>query len=388
MENAKTIFDQISTEVPLLKKLIDRGNLFFVGDEETIHYLREVFEKRNTHSSYDYYCWHENLENFDGDRNLLSNNKTIIIASVDNEHIIFDFIQNELTRLGIKTLVLKLFSDIFANLTSGQDLFQVADRELVTPKISYAIATTPRSGSTALSNALAATEIAGFPKEHLRLPSRILTQNCHFDYVRYLQILMTYQKTENEVFGTKFIGYFFQPHYQTNFDFNRILKSFKFIYLVRRDKVAQATSLFMAQKTKTWHIASNQKNKDYQEKLSEVAIEDSDLAQIHSYHKLILSQEKFWETFFEQNHLSPLAIEYEQFVKSQEEQINQVLKYLEIIDRDKIKILNSYQHKIYKVVKKLKLIENNSFIGIVLKNKKIQSDLSKVLIQKYKEKYS
>ncbi|MCU0535448.1 MAG: Stf0 sulfotransferase family protein [Hydrococcus sp. Prado102] len=388
MQPAESIFNKITAEVPLLKKLIDRGKLFFVGEQETIQYLQNLFEPRNSHSSYDYYDWKEGMEALEWDGELLSTYQAIVVSSIDNEHIISDWVCQELNRLQLEVPVLKLFSDIFVNLMSGCPLLQTSDREIVYPKIAYAIATTPRSGSTVLSGTLGATKIAGFPKEHLRFPSQTLAQNCQFDYVRYLEILMQHQTTENSVFGTKFIGHFFQSHYKSGFDFNRLLERFNFIYLRRQNKIAQATSILIGQKTKTWHVSSNKKYQNYKTKLSQIQVEDSDLEQLHFQHQSILYQERFWERFFEEHNISPLIIEYEQFIGSPEEQINKVLKYLKITDEDRVKILPQYQYKFYNLTKKFNFFNNDNRIRIALSNKKIQSDFSKLLIQTYKEKYN
>jgi LPS sulfotransferase NodH len=387
MQQVENIFDRLS-EARLLKTLIfKQGKLFFVGDEETIRYLKNFFQKNNPTNNYGYYCWHQKLNKLDYEIDELSAYQAIIIASIDNEHLIFERLKKELKNVNLATPIVKLFSDVFVNLMSGRQLLQTSDCDLVPPKISYAIATTPRSGSTALSNALAATGIAGFPKEHLRFPSQVLAQNCQFDYVRYLQILMTHRTTENGVFGTKFISHFFKSHSQSSYDFKEILDRFHFVYLIRRDKLAQATSVLVAQKTKTWHISSNKKYQDYQAKLTELDIQDSELEKLHILHQNILTQERFWESFFEQHQISPLVIEYEQFLESPEEQVNKILKYLKIIDIDRIKILNKYQYKMYQIAKYLKIFSDDDLIGIRLKNKKIQSNLSSLLMKKYQEKY-
>lgn len=388
MQRVESIFQQITAEIPLLKRLTERGKLFFIGDEETLQYLQNLFEPRNRQSSYDYYCWQEGMETLDRDRDLLSTYQAIVISSTYNEHIIFAWVEQELKRFQLEIPVLKLFSDIFVNFMSGLPLLQTSDREIVAPKIAYAIATTPRSGSTVLSGTLGATKIAGFPKEHLRFPSQTLTQNCRFDYVRYLEILMQHQITDNSVFGTKFIGHFFQVHYKNNDGFNRLIDKFNFIYLRRTNKIAQATSILLGQKTKIWHLSSNQKSQNYEAKISQIKIEDSDLEQLHFQHQSILYQERFWESFFEEHNISPLILEYEQFIKSPEEHINKVLKYLKIIDKDKVKVLPQYQYKLYKITKKLNLFSSNDNIVISLSNKKITSEFSKLLMQKYKEKYN
>jgi hypothetical protein len=102
---------------------------------------------------------------------------------------------------------------------------------------------------------------------------------------------------------------------------------------------------------------------------------------------LLLKQERFWEDFFEQNKISPLIIEYEQFIANPEQQLNAILKYLNIVEKDSIKILNQYQYKLYKMTKKLNIFDDNKTIKIKLGTKKMQSNTSKTLIRKYQEKY-
>jgi hypothetical protein len=166
------------------------------------------------------------------------------------------------------------------------------------------------------------------------------------------------------------------------------MAQFKFIYLIRRDKLSQAASALVAQKTQTWHIDTESKYKDYQASLDRLKVEISDLEDLHKRYQLLLQQEAFWEKFFEQHQISPLKIEYEQFAKIPEKEVNQILQYLGIIERDRIKILNRYQYKLYRLIKNIRLFGDDQKIIIKLKSKKLPSNFSKKLIESYKEKYS
>ena len=69
---------------------------------------------------------------------------------------------------------------------------------------------------------------------------------------------MSYQVTSNGVFSTKFISHYLQDLQKTKFDFKLLFKNLdKFIYLVRKDTLAQAISIVLANKTKIWHIYQN-----------------------------------------------------------------------------------------------------------------------------------
>ncbi len=149
---------------------------------------------------------------------------------------------------------------------------QSSDFPIKSPQIAYAIVSTPRSGSTALCEALATTQMAGFPTEHLRAPTLFLTKYCKFNPLRYLQLSMTYQTTKNEVFGTKLISHFLEG-YQESLSFD----NFKFIYLIRRDKIAQAVSGFIATKINMWHVYSGEQSQKYKSQLKTINIQDSEL---------------------------------------------------------------------------------------------------------------
>lgn len=389
--NAETIFNKIS-ESRLLKSLIKKGKIFFVGDAETVGYLQNFFEKSQDPCGYDYYGWEETevKPNFP-DANQLANYDVVIVASIQNEHLIFNELKSYIdSRFKIKVPIVKLFSDVFINLQLGHKLLQSSDCEFITPKISYIILSTPRSGSTALSEALTATKVAGFPQEHLRNSNLDLAQYCQFDIKRYLSILMSYQTTENGVFGTKIISSFLERLYQDNLDLNQLNNNFKFIYLIRRDKIAQAVSGFIASKTNMWHIYSEQQAQNYKTQLQKVKIQDSELADVHKIYQNYLQQERFIEDFFKQYQISPLIIEYEKFFVSPEEHLKSILKYLDIINEEqRLNILNKYQYFIHKFIKDLNIIPENENITIKLKTQKVPTfDLSKQIIRQYKERYS
>jgi trehalose 2-sulfotransferase len=385
---ATEIFDYLS-EVPLLRKLIDFERLFFVGDRETIQYLQNFFEQRKKTNQHHYYFWQEELQSFNVDRDRPLDYQAIIVASIENEHVIYRWLIQQIEKDKSDLLVLKLFSDLFVNTLSESKILKRSHDNLTSPKIAYAIVSTARSGSTALCKALTDTKIAGFPQEHIRQPTQILTQNANFNWVECLKVLMSNLTTKNGVFGTKFISHYFKQHYEKYpYDFDEIIARFKFIYLIRRDKIAQAASALVAQKTQTWHIDTGSKYKDYKTSLDKLKVESSDLEDLHKRYQLLLQQEAFWERFFEEHSVSPLKIEYEQFAKTPEKEINQILQYLEIIDRDRIKILNRYQYKLYSLTKNLNLFGDDQKIIIKLKSKKLPSSFSQKLIQSYKEKYS
>jgi LPS sulfotransferase NodH len=358
------IFQSIQ-ENQFLQKLSFREKILFIGEEETTSYLNNYFDSCHQNQGKSYCNWEEKFEEelFLAPQQLITY-QAVIVASTKNEQIIFEIVSNQIASLNLNVPVLRLFTDLFVNFMSGQKLLQTSDYEIRLPKISYAIVTTPRSGSNFLCSILNSTNIAGYPKEHLRQASLDLAKHCHFDYIRLLQILMTYQVTPNGVFGTKFISHFLKDFQQTKFEFDRIFKSIsKYIYLVRRDKIAQAVSIIIAQKTNVWHIDHQNQQFNYQAKLQTINIDENLLNRVHHVYKSLQRGEISLTKLFENYRISPLLIEYEELLENKEEQLQKILDYLEI-NYSKEQIINS----------------KSSF-------QKTSSNLSQQIINRYKEKY-
>lgn len=364
---ATTIFD-ILLESRLLEKIRKKSNIIFVGDRDTINYLKIYFNESN--NSFKYFYFDEEGKDalsqnyFINELNQLLSCKATIVASVKNEHDIYEHLKIFFTQNFIKVPLVRLFSDIYVNIMSGQELLQNADCEFQVPNVSYAIVTTPRSGSTFLCNILKSTEIVGIPLEHLRRPSQFLSQHCHFNYIRYLTILMNYNITSNKVFGTKFISHFLKGHIKASPEFKKIFDTYisKFIYLVRRDRIAQAVSLFLAKKTKIWHIPNQNIYDLYINKINQLNFQDSDLEEVHKLHLFLLEEEAFLRKLFKDNKIEPLLIEYESLVQYPQIYLKNILDFLSI---------ETYQEINF---------ETNAI-------KKTSSDLSKSIVERYSKKY-
>ena len=357
----QAIFQKLSKESPILNKLKNEQNLVFVGDRLTLNYLKSFFDNDAQSANYTYYSLAESQL----DKQKLLECKAVIVASTIDENVIYFRTKLHIQNLAINVPVLKLFADIFINFKCGQDLLQPADLNMTIPDIAYAIVSTPRSGSTAICSILNSTGIAGYPKEHLRHDSEIITQHCNFDYIRYLKILMSRHVTKNNVFGTKFISHFLQEHTKSKFDLKQISNQFKWIYLERQDKQKQAVSLFIAQTSNLWHATSKNKYNDYTSSIDTLDINESKyLEKIHGLYKYLVEQEKYIVSFFDRYSLSPLSIKYEDFAESNEKCLTEILNYLNISN-----------------------IENVSLSSAKVNTRKLKSNLAKELTEKYKERY-
>ncbi len=335
MELAK-IFQAIE-ETRFLKKLSSKERLFLIGERESLEYIRQ-FLAQYKQSDLNYYC---NLSADSLEKSLAIATqenlyRAIVIVSIKNEASLYQEVKSKLDILGSNLTVLRLFSDIFINSMCDRELLIPSSENFSKPRVSYAILTTPRSGSTFFCDLLGSTKIAGYPSEHLRLAAQELAKYCNFDYLKLLHNLMEYRITSNGVFGTKFISHFLFELRGTKPNFRQIFKSIdKYILLVRKDKVAQAVSLVLAQKTEIWHLRQNDfkgNNKIdlYKSKLEDIKIDNNLLLEVEQKHKFIQNQENRLKKILNANQKEALEVAYENIVDDPLTQIDLVLNHLDI----------------------------------------------------------
>ncbi|MGD1918873.1 MAG: Stf0 family sulfotransferase, partial [Pleurocapsa sp.] len=269
------IFQAIE-ETRLLKTLSRHEKIFFVGETEPIKYIQDFFAScKQADSNFYYDLSAYSLKDIYIFLSKDVKYRAIVVVSVVSETSLFSEVQQKLSSLKIEIPIIRLFADIFINLMCHRDLLQLTSNQLIKPKTSYAIMTTPRSGSTYFCDLLTSTEIAGYPIEHLRLANQELALNCDFDYFKLLFNLMHHRVSDNQVFGTKIISHFLFELRKARPKFRNIFKLIdKYVLLVRQDKVAQAVSLVIAQKTAVWHIQKNNSQEDAGDRTYKSALEN------------------------------------------------------------------------------------------------------------------
>ena len=264
----------------------------------------------------------------------LNQYQALIVVSLIDEAALLAKVKEELKPLP-QIPILKLFTDIFINLLCRKPLLKPIEQETKKPSTAYAILTTPRSGSTYLCELLDSTNIAGHPQEHLRLAAQELSLYCNFNYLTLLDNLMAYRTSNNGVFGTKIISHFLFELKQTKPNFKQIFESIsKFILLVRKDTVARAVSLVVAQQTEVWHLHKNgngkEKDSDYQSKLENIIIDDALLDNVEQKYNFIVRQETRLKELLANNKVEPLIVVYEDILENCPEQIKRILDFLAI----------------------------------------------------------
>jgi LPS sulfotransferase NodH/MoaA/NifB/PqqE/SkfB family radical SAM enzyme len=175
------------------------------------------------------------------------------------------------------------------------------------PRSKYIIAMTPHSGSSFLCDVMKHTKRFGRPDESLNHVAAIINNIPARTPDEYIHNVIHFKKTPNGVSGLKVDWFRFERFVQSMSD-KEYLKGFKFIYLTRRDRAAQAVSLYRATATSIWHT-NVQHDADV---LNKAEILEYDFEAINKCYENIATQEKGWQKYFLDNGITPLCISYEE----------------------------------------------------------------------------
>lgn len=242
------------------------------------------------------------------------------------------------------------------------------------PTSSYLICTTPRSGSTFLSEALASTGVSGRPEEYFQRLASTGAQRTPVDYLGrdlarrelppafsapdgdyrvelmfdprrfrsfgdYVSWVIGTATTSNGVFGAKVMSAYMdglvaglrdalgdrapdEPHRVVAVAFPRL----RYVRLIRSDKVRQAVSLWRAIQTWQWREDAAP---------AAVAVESGhDLRYsfevLDHLRRALEDEERWWDGYFAMTEQAPLTIVYEDFAGHHDEAVRTVLAHLEI----------------------------------------------------------
>lgn len=234
----------------------------------------------------------------------------------------------------------------------------------VSPIRSYIICSTMRSGSTMLSSGLRETGIAGRPEEYFAPPVQVPQSELFaMDPQTYRRLLLEHRQahpaadvigdvltrgtTENGVFAAKihFQSPYSDYHYAVEVLqdlhgvrtapahklFSMTFPQLSYIWLRRRDRVAQAVSLFRAVKSSEF-VRVN----DVREPGLSVGLDDDafDYATIERFAAWLQSGEEGWRAFFRRSGTQPMVIDYEDLAGAYEETVRATLDFLQIPGRD------------------------------------------------------
>lgn len=176
------------------------------------------------------------------------------------------------------------------------------------PRSRFIIAITPRSGSSYLCDRMRKTQRLGRPEEVLgRLSINNRLKNIPGRTAdEYLRHAVRVKRTANDVAGLKASWFQFE-NFIAAMDDRAYLAGFKYIYLTRRDLVAQAVSLYKATASSVFH--SDKQHDDAA--LNRLNALQYDYDAIQYWYAHIVAQEQGWQRFFYRHRIFPLCISYE-----------------------------------------------------------------------------
>lgn len=214
------------------------------------------------------------------------------------------------------------------------------------PKLSYRIWFTPRSGSTMLCKALEQTQVAGKPQEFFNVPSdgTLLKMHQAEDYPALRAHLWRTGSSENGVFGIKHSQ--FTSRYQQllgelsslrGIDVDSLsdhevfwadlFPNVRHIYLTRRNKVRQAVSWWRAIKTEEWHLQPGQQRKALSEDWLQ---EQYDFAALRHLFTEAALRECAIEAYFATHQIKPLTVVYEDLCRDYQKELQRILDFLKV----------------------------------------------------------
>ena len=220
------------------------------------------------------------------------------------------------------------------------------DDQPVPEGLRYIIATSQRTGGTLLCDALSGTGMAGMPDEWFISPGYRDDELKQRFGVRgdadYIDQIIRGTATPNGVFGVKMIWPYWDgliPRIAAKAGFvgddpirevlpdllNAGLGSpLKYIWLRRRNQVAQAISLYRAEHTGVWRNVAGRGDKD--------GLGDReppfDADKIKAVQQRLADEDAKWMAYFQTYRIAPLMLFYEDFVENYEGTVRGVLKYL------------------------------------------------------------
>jgi LPS sulfotransferase NodH len=196
-------------------------------------------------------------------------------------------------------------------------------REATPVSKAYVIASSFRSGSTYLCLCLWETGRLGAPWEYFnfdnakRFMHARLAAGSAGDYLRKLAAIRT---SPNGVFGIKCHFLHFQVALREYPPLLEIISPVRFVYINRRDKVAQAVSLARALQTNAWFAFD--KHETVPLFYSAEFIEEC-LQWVHK-------QTDNWFGWFAENGVDPLIVDYEDLLADKAAVVQKVMRFMEV----------------------------------------------------------
>lgn len=215
--------------------------------------------------------------------------------------------------------------------------------------LAYIVCTSPRTGSTLLCHGLSHSGRAGAPAEFFDHRTEVEEYwRRHYGIDResdYVSAIIAATSTSNGVFGTKL-------HWSTLLDMYRALRggpaspsaarqggslndlllqrfsTVRYVWLRRRNKVAQGISHFKASRTSVWELPAAPQPHP----MRQPASVDFDLRLIDNCVEWAHIYDNEWEAYFQRRHITPMQLFYEDLSSAYNRSLRAVLGFLDIPD--------------------------------------------------------
>ena len=213
----------------------------------------------------------------------------------------------------------------------------------------YALCSSPRSGTTLLCNMLRQTGVAGAPDSFFREKSfddwcaawdvpRPLDVNDPVACRTYVQKLIEAGRGKGGLFGMRIMGpdinmlrHILTKLYSAISDHDLIEAAFgptRYIHLSRLDKVAEAVSYLRAEQTGLWH--GDPAGNDI-ERIAPSETDGYDAARIAARVQMLGGYDAAWRTWFQREGITPLFLTYEGL---SDDPLGTLRKVLTFLDQD------------------------------------------------------
>ncbi len=219
-----------------------------------------------------------------------------------------------------------------------------------TPTNAYVLCGTPRTGSTLVCTLLESTGVAGRPQSYFRQPDLDTYATAwgiprapdgRFTFADYLRGAVNAGQSANGVFAVRImwgtmaevvrnLRELYTDHASADRDL--LMRAFgptRFIYLRRRDVVAQAVSRARAEQTNVWHIIGDRPIGDGPAAQPAPAPRYN-FAQIHTYTQEIAAHNTAWTAWFHTNGVQPYRVWYEDVASAPVETTLRILDFLQL----------------------------------------------------------
>lgn len=206
------------------------------------------------------------------------------------------------------------------------------------PSVSYLICATPRCGGYLLFEALENTGLAGIPGEYFWDDKEWAKKWGATDYTDFLNKVKEKSTTPNGVFGTKlmwgyfnrFIGQVLQtPQFKDRSlspyaVLKELFPNLNYIWIMRRDKVRQAVSLWKGLQGLVWWKRIGDPTPELEKEL------EYNFAAIDYLVQEIILHEAAWQEYFTRYNITPFTVIYEDFVPYYEKTALRIMDWLKI----------------------------------------------------------